>query len=149
MKVIRKILEGKPDQYWTGKKFDSDINRALEIRGGRHAALEKRNALRELNKQKPDLQKSERVVFTEGYEDSSEDLSFKNSYQSKREDKIRSQYIDKTILKPDGNLDPSKVDEVSKINFENKRLEAKLSEKNNVTLRNDRVVSPQKKDSPE
>jgi hypothetical protein len=49
MKVIRKIVEGRPDQYWTGTKFDSDINRALEIKGGRHAALEKRNALRELN----------------------------------------------------------------------------------------------------
>ena len=143
MQVIRKIVNGKPDQFWTGKKFDSDINRAMEIKGSRHAAIEKRKALRLLNNGKPDMSKNEKVVHTHGYSDATKDKEFVDSYESKRNLKTKSEYVNTSLLKPDGNLDPSKVSDYAQQKSEEKRLEVSQKKTHNVT--HDRVVSPVKK----
>ena len=143
MRVIRKILNEKPDEFWTGKKFDSDINRALEIKGGRHAASEKRRALDFANKDKSVSKKTEKVVFSLGYEDATEDAAVTEKYQSKRNSKIKSESIDNSILKSDGNLDGAKVAQSMLQKHQDKKLEA--NNKVNKSVIQSRIVSPEKK----
>ena len=143
MRVIRRILNEKPDEFWTGTKFDSDINRALEIKGGRHAAAEKRRALAFANNNKSVSEKTERVVFSLGYEDATEDAAVTEKYQAKRNSKIKSDSVDNSILKSDGNLDPVKVTESMLQKHQDKKLEANNTV--NKSVIRSRIVSPEKK----